>query len=209
LLTLCSRHPDESDAGHCSAVAREESEILLIKETAMNARQLLGTLSISVALAYGSLVPESALADGPPARQGLEGTWMVSIHNAANGGVPFLLLATFTEEGQYLGETNTTAIRSLEHGDWFKVGPREYMRTSVNFSFAPPPAAPRTYTGLTRITEKLALNQAGDEYTLVAGSLERFDQNGNLISTLPSGGTAVGRRCDSSTSIPQCLGLGN
>src|SRR4051794_22443105 len=107
-----------------------------MKELAMNARRL-GMLSLSAALACGA-VSYSAWSAGPPRRQGLEGTWMFGVANST----PFLALQTYTQDGQYLGETNSTASRSLEHGEWFKVGPRQYIRSSVNFRFAPPPAEP-------------------------------------------------------------------
>jgi hypothetical protein len=171
----------------------------------MNARQLFGTLGISVVLACGILLPTSALANGAPERQGLEGTWMTGIANATNA-VPFLGLTTYTQDGQCLDESNSTASRSLGHGEWFKIGPHEYFRSTVNFRFAPPPAEPRTFIGLSRISAKLVLNESGDEYTGQA-VIERFDINGNLTETIF--GTEAGRRCDSSTSMKRCLGIGN
>jgi hypothetical protein len=169
----------------------------------MNARQLLGTLGISAVLACGTALPIGAIAEEQPQRQGLEGTWIIGV---ASGGASFLGLVTFTQDGQFLGESNTTTSRSLEHGEWFKIGPHEYLRSSVHFRFAPPPAEPRTYIGMARITASMVLNQDGDEYTGQA-LVERFDVNGNLISSSTT--AEAGRRCDSSTSMARCLGIGN
>ena len=169
----------------------------------MNARQLLGTLGISAVLACSISLPNSALAEGPPARQGLEGTWITGV--APVGAPGFLGLTTYTQDGQVLGESSSTTIRSLDHGEWFKIGPREYFRTSILFRFAPPPE-PRTYIGVSRISATIVLSESGDEYTAHAVT-ERFDPNGNFVSA--TNNTEMARRCDSSTSIARCLGLGN
>lgn len=169
----------------------------------MNARQLLGTLGITAVLACGISLSNSALANGPPARQGLEGTWITGV--APVGAPGFLGLTTYTQDGQVLGESSSTTIRSLDHGEWFKTGPREYFRTSFLFRFAPPPE-PRTYIGVSRISAVIVLSESGDEYTAQAVT-ERFDPNGNFVSATHN--TETARRCDSSTSILRCLGLGN
>lgn len=167
-------------------------------------RTCLSTLC-AVLIGAGALA-QSSLAKGPAHRQGLEGTWMIGVSSQTNnGGIPFLALVTYTQDGQALSESNTTLIKSLEHGEWFKVGHREYIRTSVNFRFSPPPAPPRTYEGLTRISARLVLSEDGDEYTGTSVS-QRYDIMGNLISS--ANNTEVARRCDSATTIARCLGTG-
>ena len=170
----------------------------------MNARQLLGTLGMSAVLACSISLSNSALANGPAARQGLEGTWITGV---ASGSAPgFLGLATYTQDGLVFGESNSTTPRSLSYGEWFKIGPREYFRSAILFRFAPPPAEPRTYIGVSRISATIVLSESGDEFTAQAVT-ERFDPNGNFVSA--TNNTETARRCDSSTSIARCLGLGN
>jgi len=165
----------------------------------MNTRQMLGTLGVSAVLACGAALPTLTFAGGPPARQGLEGTWMLGVANSAQP-LAFLGLATFTEDGQVLGESNTTSIKSLERGEWFKVGHREYIRSTVNFRFT----EPRIYAGVQRITSRMVVTEDGEEFTGEA-VVERYDAAGNLISSIPS--AESGRRCDSTTTIARCLGI--
>jgi hypothetical protein len=137
----------------------------------------------------------------------LDGTWMVTVYRVSPppGVAPtFLGLLTMTPDGQVLEESNTTAIRSLGHGEWIKMGPRQFRRVTVNFRFAPPPAAFRTYIGVTRIVADLQLNKDGDEFT-AESIIENYDADGNLIASSP--GTETGRLCDSRTSVKRCMGL--
>jgi len=106
----------------------------------MNACRRACLSTLCAVLVGGGALTQSALAKGPQHRQGLEGTWMIGVASQTNNaGIPFLGLGTYLEDGQFMGESNTTTIRSLEHGEWFKVGPREFIRTAVLFRFSPPP----------------------------------------------------------------------
>jgi hypothetical protein len=161
----------------------------------MNVRRMFGILGISAALACGN-----AVANGPEGRQELEGTWITGV--APSGATSFLGLSTYTQDGQVLSESSSTTIRSLDHGEWFKTGPRQYFRSSILFRFA----EPHTYIGVSRITANIVLSENGDEYTAQAVT-QRFDPNGNFVSETHN--TEMARRCDSSTRIARCLGLGN
>jgi hypothetical protein len=172
----------------------------------MNACRRACLFILCAVLFVGGALAQSASANGPAHRRGLEGTWMIGVASQTNnGGIPFLGLGTYMQDGQFLGESNTTTIKSVEHGEWFKVGPREYVRWTVNFRFSPPPAPPRTYEGLTRITARVVVNEEGDAYTGVSVT-ERFDIVGNLVTS--STNSEAARRCDSSTTLARCLGTG-
>ena len=160
-------------------------------------------------LAFASTVVLSPpiLADESNQGHQLDGTWMVTVYRVSPppGVAPtFLGLITMTPDGQVVEESNTTSIRSLGHGEWFKTGPRQFRRLTVNFRFAPPPAAFRTYIGVTRIIADLQLNKDGDEFT-AESIIENYDADGNLIASSP--GTETGRHCDSRTSVKRCMGL--
>ena len=176
----------------------------------MNIRLMQGICRISLAFGLGIMLSETAIAEQSLSQgHGLEGNWMVTVTriNPPPGTAPtFLSLVTLTADGQALEESNTTAIRSLGHGDWVKIGPRQFQRTTVNFRFAPPPAAPRTYIGVSRITATLDLNRQGDEF-IGNSMIENFDQDGNLVATMYS--TEAGRLCEDSTSMKRCLGTGD
>ena len=161
------------------------------------------------ALAFASFVLLSTpiLADESNHGHQLDGTWMVTVYRVSPppGVAPtFLGLITMTPDGQVLEESNTTSIRSLGHGEWFKTGPRQFHRVTVNFRFAPPPAAFRTYIGVTKIIADLQLNKDGDEFT-GQSVIETYDAAGNLTASSP--GTETGRLCEARTSVKRCMGL--
>ena len=176
----------------------------------MNSRLMQCISSVSLAFGFSIMLSQTALGDQSSSEgHGLEGSWMVTVTriNPPPGTSPtFLSLMTLTPDGQVLEESNTTAIRSLGHGEWVKIGPWQFQRTALNFRFAPPPAAPRTYIGVSRITAILELNRRGDEFT-GKSMIESFDQDGNPVATMYS--TEAGRLCDGSATIKRCLGTGD
>jgi hypothetical protein len=173
----------------------------------MNDRITQRIFPASLAFAFTVLLSSPVLAADSVNNNQLDGTWMVTVHRDSPppGVAPtFLALLTMTPDGQTIDESNTTTIRSLGHGEWFRTGPREFRRVAVNFRFAPPPAAFRTYIGVTRITADLQLSLDGDSYS-GASTIETYDADGNLVSTSP--GIEEGRRCDARASVKHCIGL--
>ncbi|MEO6033645.1 MAG: hypothetical protein ABIQ35_00160 [Verrucomicrobiota bacterium] len=120
----------------------------------------------------------------------LTGNWMVTVTrvNPPPSLPPtFLSLMTYFEDGNFLEESNTTAIRSTHRGDWERIWRRQFARVSVAFRFD----AARTYLGTGRITATLTLSEDGSQFQAEA-VLENFDPSGNLLTTAQS--TEVGQR---------------
>jgi len=168
---------------------------------------LSGGLSASVLLAQRATSARPASAGvqetgRQQAGQHLEGTWLVTIirADAPPGAPPIRALVTFLPTGQFLGETNTAAIRSLSHGEWVRRGERRFTALSLTFRFD----AARTFIGYNRITSDIRLNRRGDEY-VSDDAIETFDAAGQLLLTVPS--TLAGRLCGIATSMARCLGL--
>ena len=61
----------------------------------------------------------------------LTGTWIITVSRInPPPGLPasFLGIATITPDGAVFGESNTTALRSLDYGNWVRTGPSSLMQ---------------------------------------------------------------------------------
>ena len=122
----------------------------------------------------------------------LTGNWIVTVtrFNPAPGLAPtFLSLMTFFEDGNSLEESNTSAIRSIAHGKWERIGHQQFSRVSVSFRFD----GTRTYLGTSRLTATVTLSEDGSEFHADA-VIQQFDPSGNLVSTIQAPGTEFGQR---------------
>ena len=122
----------------------------------------------------------------------LTGNWMVTVtrlNPPPNLPPTFLSLMTFFEDRNFLEESNTTAIRSIAHGKWERIGHQQFSRVSVSFRFD----ATRTYLGTSRLTATVTLSEDGSEFHADA-VIQQFDPSGNLVSTIQAPGTEFGQR---------------
>jgi len=155
-----------------------------------------GKLLLAAAV-MGSLmsIPLLTRADGPNEhgrneRRALTGNWMVTvtrINPPPTLAPTFLSLMTFFEDGNFLEESNTTAIRSTHRGSWERVGHQHFTRSSISFRFD----AARNYLGTSRLTATVTLSEDGSEFQANA-VIQSFDQSGNLLTTAQS--TEAGQR---------------
>ena len=126
-------------------------------------------------------------------KQTLTGNWVVTVTRTnPPPGVPptFLSLQTYFADGSFLEESNTPAMfvgRGLAHGDWEKIGQRQFTRSFLFFRFD----ASRNFIGTQTSTATITLSEDGQ--TLEGeGDIEIFDADGNLILT--AHGTETGNR---------------
>jgi hypothetical protein len=154
---------------------------------------------LSVALALCAAIPLHAHGDDSQRSDpSIAGTWVARVTTATSS---FLSMTTFMPGGQVIEENNNTAIRSVAQGEWERAGGRQFIRTMYVLNFT----APRTFTGMTKVTNYIQLNHAGDEYDSTADT-ETYDASGNLVSV--GHNTSHARRCTADTTVPHCLGIG-
>src|SRR5690348_12500734 len=94
------------------------------------------------------------------AEPSIEGVWLSKVVVSVNPPVSIYSLNTFFAGGQAIEDTSTSTIRSVAHGEWVRVGSRQFVRTMYIFQYAPP----HTFTGLTKVVNRFELNHAGDEF---------------------------------------------
>ena len=88
-------------------------------------------------------------------RYTLIGNWLVEIPRP---GLPNLIsLQTYFADGNMLEESNSSAIRSLAHGEWDITGRREFRRIWTILRFD----AARNFIGYHRNTATITLSQDG------------------------------------------------
>jgi hypothetical protein len=155
---------------------------------------------IVAAIGLASLPPASAdqVQHEIAQRHTLTGTWLATV---VRPGQPNLLsLLTFVSDGNYLDESNSTAIRSLGHGSWKRIGDKKFSRTLLVFTFD----ASRNFTGHSERQHTLELSADGQTFTNLGGTLNRFDIAGNQVSTeaMPGGGETARRFSDGLPLVP-------
>ena len=131
----------------------------------------------------------------------IEGTWGAIVIVSLDPPVSAIALSTFFPGGQAIEETNAPIIRSVGQGEWVRTGNRQFVRTMYILNFA----APRTFTGMTKVVNYFELNHDGDEYDSI-GQFEVYDTNGGLLSSGQR--TSHGKRCTAATTVPHCMGIG-
>ena len=147
--------------------------------------------SLATALSLGSFQPVAAdegYADKAQ-RNSLTGNWYVTVR-VDPGQAPITALQTYFEDGNMIEETNSTAIRSLGHGSWKPIGHRQFRRTFLIFSFD----ASRNFTGRAERTHTLELSHDGRFFANLGGAINRYDREGNLLSSQTTGPGEVGVR---------------
>jgi hypothetical protein len=120
----------------------------------------------------------------------LTGNWMVTITrvNPPPGLAPtFLSLMTYSDDGNFLEESNTTAIRSTHRGSWEQIAHQQFGRSSTAFRFD----AARNYLGTSRLTATVTLSEDGTTFQAEA-QIQNFDPAGTLLVTSQS--TESGQR---------------
>lgn len=145
-----------------------------------------GKLMLFSAILAGMLAIQTpAGAPATPAsndKKSMAGNWLVNVDlvNPPPGVSPhFLALQTYLEDGTLLEESNTNRIRSLAHGEWEKVGRREFRRSWIIFRFD----AARNYIGTNKQTSTVVLSEDGDEFVTTQLNIELHDAAGNLLSS--------------------------
>ena len=129
-----------------------------------------------------------------PARQKLEGVWLVTVTrvNPPAGTAPtFASLMTYLDGGGYV-ETSSTGRtnRGPAFGEWIRTGNRQFTITQYFFRFG----ANEQFIGISKIVRKIVLSEDGTEFRGVAVQ-DQYDAMGNLtVSGLRT--TEVGRRVD-------------
>ena len=149
-----------------------------------------------IALALVLSLTTAQLASGDDnsrEKRTLTGNWVVTVTRTnPPPGVPptFLSLQTYFADGSFLEESNTPLMfvgRGLAHGDWEKIGHRQFSRSFLFFRFD----ASHNFIGTQVSTATITLSEDGQTLEEV-GDLEIFDVDGNLILT--AHGTATGKR---------------
>ena len=159
----------------------------------------MGNRLLSIALATCMTVPIHATAgNSNGVDPSIEGTWVAKVTTPTN---TFLSMTTFMPGGEVIEENSNPAIRSVAQGVWVRTGDRQFIRTMYVLNFA----APRTFTGMTKVVNYIQLNHDGDEYDSVA-DLVTYDVNGNLLTA--GHNTSHARRCTFASTVPHCLGIG-
>jgi hypothetical protein len=154
---------------------------------------LVGMMAIqAITIQTSAGAPASAASNE---KKSLAGNWLVNVDlvNPPPGVAPhFLALQTYFEDGTLLEESNTNRIRSLAHGEWEKVGRREFSRSWIIFRFD----AARNFIGTNKQNSRVTLSEDGNEFVTTELTIELFDAAGNLLSSTSCSGICgeVGHR---------------
>ena len=137
-------------------------------------------LSVAAALSLATYQPVAAnQRDGDGAeRNSLTGNWYVPVA-AQPGQVALTALQTHFADGNLIEESNSTAIRSLGHGFWKRIGHRRFTQAFLVFRFD----ASRNFTGHSERLATLELSHDGQTFTYLGGTLNVYDREGNLVSS--------------------------
>jgi hypothetical protein len=117
----------------------------------------------------------------------LEGSWELEITPDPGAGLPpsFKALATFSEGGGVI-ETILLPAVTPAHGEWAKIGNRDYTFAIVHHLFDPA----GNFVGTVRAKSLVRLTNPSEFTATFQGTL--FDPNGHPI--VPVSGTETGRR---------------
>ena len=107
------------------------------------------------------------------------GTWLEHVERPPLP--PLLTMQTFFADGNSLEESNSTLIRSLQHGSWKDIGHGRFSATGLSFVFD----ENRIWTGSTRRDMIFQLSRDGQTFVSVKGMTYHYDTDGNLVSKTP------------------------
>lgn len=149
-------------------------------------------LSLAAALSLASYQPVGAQENGEGTRRNsLTGNWYVATGVPVQPGqIPLTALQTYFGDGNLMEESNSTAIRSLGHGSWKRMGDRHFRRTFLTFRFD----ASRNFTGRSERLATLELSHDGQTFTNLGGFINVYDRAGNLLSSQATGPGEFGVR---------------
>jgi hypothetical protein len=169
------------------------------KEDSMNTKFSVGRLGMA---AVGAVVLGLAAVHGlnaaSPAGQHIEGSWYIMITPDPGSGLPpqFPVMHTFLPGGAVLETASLGVAHGAGHGQWVRVGDREFRYTFQFFA--------KDQTGnpslLSRVKARVKLNGTLDEFVSCAYVGEIFDDKG--VRVLLDKGTCKGKRIEVDVDEP-------
>jgi len=164
-------------------------------------KALLRSFQLVGVAAWIAVVPIPSMADdGNGVEPSIEGVWVSNVITSVNPPASTYSLNTFLADGKAIEDNSGSSIRSVGHGEWERVGSREFMRTIYILQFT----SAHVFTRMTKVSSHFELDHGGDEY-YATSVFETYDLNGSLVAT--GRRTAHAKRCTAFMTVPQCMGL--
>lgn len=124
----------------------------------------------------------------------LQGSWLATVTlGIPNGPPPFEVLQTYTDGGQVIGSQTSSPgwLWTPWHGSWTKTGRREFVATSIAFTYSTTDPK-EVYKVILR--ETLVIEPDGDTYNTTSSVQEWFGPDGYYKAPIDRGDMVHGVR---------------